>query len=209
MQFVAKLRVEAKEMTPLSLEEIPQVLDLANGTEYYSIILTAIHTGMRRNELLGLRWKDVNLDEAVIYLSRSIYRTKGGVTEYQTTKTKSGSRPIDLTPPSVIHLRTLWGKQKIDALLYGYEVTEDSPVFIRTKGEPLLPYAVTHGFKGIVKKLGLDDVRFHDLRHTHATVMLLQFYCNNLPTDILVGLHGDLDLTWIHLACLVCTSSNP
>jgi integrase len=174
IQLVAKPRVEAKEMNLLSLEEIPQVLDLAKDTEYYSIILTAIHTGMRRNELLGLRWKDVNLDEVVIYLSRSIYRSKGGVTEDQAPKTKSGRRAIDLTPPSVIHLRELWDKQKMDAFFHGYKVTEDGPVFIRTTGDPLLPTTVTLGFKKIVRKLGLDDVRFHDLRHTHATIMLLQ-----------------------------------
>ena len=62
----------------------------------------------------------------------------------------------------------------MDAFFHGYKVTEDSPVFIRTTGEPLLPYAVTHGFKGIVKKLGLDDVRFHDLRHTTASLMIAQ-----------------------------------
>jgi len=174
MQFVAKLRVEAKEVNPLSLEEIPQVLEVAKGTEYYSIIHTALHTGMRRNELLGLRWKDINLEEAVLHLSRSIYRAKGGVTEHQTTKTKSGNRPIDLTPSSAIVLRKQWELQKGEAILHGYKMTGNSPVFIRTTGEPLLPYAVTHGFKQIVRKLGLDDVRFHDLRHTHATIMLLQ-----------------------------------
>ena len=174
MQFINKPRVEAKEMNPLSLEEIPQVLDLAKDTEYYSIIHTAIHTGMRRNELLGLRWKDINLDESILHLNRSIYRAKGGVTEHQTTKTKSGSRPIDLTPSSAIVLRKQWELQKGDALVYGYKVTEDSPVFIRTTGEPLLPSTVTFGFKKIVRKLGLGDVRFHDLRHTHATVLLLQ-----------------------------------
>ena len=71
-------------------------------------------------------------------------------------------------------LRELKEKQKMNGLFYGYKVTENSPVFIRTTGEPLLPTTVTHGFKKIVRKLGLDDVRFHDLRHTHATVMLLQ-----------------------------------
>jgi integrase len=102
---------------------------------------------MRRNELLGLRWKDVNLNEAVIYLSRSIYRAKGGVTEYQTTKTKSERRPIDLTPPSVIDLKEQWEFQKGDALYYGYRVTEDSPVFIRRTGEPLLPSTVILGLR--------------------------------------------------------------
>ena len=91
----------------------------------------------------------------------------------RTTKSKAGSRPINLTPSSAIVLREQWELQSGDALVYGYKVTEDSPVFIRTTGEPLLPSTVTFGFKKIVRKLGLDQ-RFHDLRHTHATVMLLQ-----------------------------------
>ena len=93
---------------------------------------------------------------------------------YLPPKTKAGRRLIDLTPSSAILLRELKEKQKMDAIFYGYKVTEDSPVFIRRTGEPLLPTTVTLGFKKIVRKLGLDDVRFHDLRHTHATVMLLQ-----------------------------------
>ena len=120
------------------------------------------------------------LDEAILHLSRSIHR-KGGITTYQTTKTKSGSRPIDLTPSSALFLREQWELQKEQAKQYAYKVTGESPVFIRTTnngkpvpGVPLLPNSVTHDFKKIVKQLGLDDVRFHDLRHTHATVMLLQ-----------------------------------
>ena len=185
IRFVTKPKVETIEIRPLSSEqewdqekqrwasEIDRVLEVAEGTEYYSFIHTALHTGMRRNELLGLWWKDINLDEAVLHLNRSIHRT-GGKTLYQPPKTKAGRRAIDLTPSSAIMLRELKEKQKMNGLFYGYKVTENSPVFIRTTGEPLLPTTVTHGFKKIVRKLGLDSVRFHDLRHTHATVMLLQ-----------------------------------
>jgi integrase len=185
IQFVTKPRVEPTEIRPLSSKkewdekeersasEIDRVLEEAEGTEYYSVIHTALHTGMRRNELLGLWWKDINLDEAVLHLNRSIHRT-GGKTLYQPPKTKSGRRAIDLTPSSAIMLRELKEKQKMSGLFYGYKIAENSPVFIRTTGEPLLPTTVTHGFKKIVRKLGLDRLRFHDLRHTHATVMLLQ-----------------------------------
>jgi len=62
----------------------------------------------------------------------------------------------------------------MDAIFYGYKVTENSPVFIRTTGEPLLPDSTTHAFKKLVMSIGIDDVWFHDLRHTHATVMLIQ-----------------------------------
>ena len=185
IRFVIKPRVQTKEIRPLSsmkewdhekerwTSEIDRVLEAAKATEYYSVIHTALHTGMRRNELLGLCWKDINLDEAVINLSRSIHR-KGGVTMYLPPKTKAGRRSIDLTPSSAILLRELKEKQKMDAIFYGYKVTENSPVFIRTTGEPLLPDSTTHAFKKLVMSIGIDDVWFHDLRHTRATVMLLQ-----------------------------------
>ena len=62
----------------------------------------------------------------------------------------------------------------MNGFFYGYKVTENSPVFIRTTGEPLLPDSTTHAFKKLVISIGIDDVWFHDLRHTHATVMLIQ-----------------------------------
>ena len=185
MQFVAKPRVEDPEIRPLSSEqewdqekqqwvsEIDRFIEVSWETEYYSINHTALHTGMRRNELLGLSWKDINLDEAVLHLNRSIHRT-GGKTLYQPPKTKAGRRAIDLTPSSATLLRELKDKQKLDALFYGYTVTENSPVFIRTTGEPLLPDSTTHAFKKLVISIGIDDVWFHDLRHTHATVVLIQ-----------------------------------
>jgi len=180
MQFVAKPKIETKEIRPLSSEkddtgssEIDRVLEVAKDTEYLPIIHTALHTGMRRNELLGLRWKDINLDEAILHLSRSIHRS-GQVTTYHSPKTKSGSRPIDLTPSSALFLRKQWELQKGDGLIYNYKVTKESPVFIRRTGEPLLPETVTHAFKKLVTSIGIADVWFHDLRHTHATVMLLQ-----------------------------------
>ena len=185
MQFVNKPKVETKEIRPLSsirewdreekrlVSEIDRVLEVAKDTEYHAIIHTALHTGMRRNELLGLRWKDINTDESILHLNRSIHR-KGGVTTYQSTKTKAGSRPIDLTPDSKLFLRKQWDLQRGDALIHGFKVTRESPVFIRTTGEPLLPDTVSHAFKKLVTSIGLADVWFHDLRHTHATVMLLQ-----------------------------------
>lgn len=176
LQFVTKPKVEVKERLTLTVEEMDRVLALAKDIEkyrdYHSIILTAFHTGMRRNELLGLRWKDIDEDMAILYLSRSIYRAKGGVTETHPTKTKSGARSVDMPPDLAIHLREQRAVQEKNAKYFRYTVTEESPVFIRRTGEPLLPAAVTHVFKRIARKLGFDAMTFHSLRHTHATHML-------------------------------------
>ena len=174
IKFVTKPRNQAKEMHILSNVEMEQVLEAARAGEYYTVIVTALHTGMRLTELLGLRWKDINIEEAVLHVSNTIYVGTGGKIIDQTPKTKSSRRSIDMTPSLAIHLRKEWEKQVANGLLHGYQVTGDSPVMIRTTGKRLLPRSTSGGFKKIVTKLGLDAVRFHDLRHSHATMMLIQ-----------------------------------
>jgi integrase len=173
-QVVAPPKAQAKEKRLLDLEEINNLLAVAGDTEYYGIIHTALHTGLRRNELLALRWKDIDMDEAVIFLSRSLFRDKGGVTLYHPPKTAKGRRSVDLTPSSAILLRQLRQQQELDGLLYGYEVNEESSVFRYRTGTPMLPDAVSHAFKRIAERVGLHGYHFHNNRDTHATLLLRQ-----------------------------------
>jgi integrase len=172
--FVTTPRIQKKEINPLGPDEIQWLLHEAKGTQYYSLIFTAIHTGMRRNELLGLLWKDIDLDLADIYLNRSIFRSNGE-TLVQATKTKSSRRTIALSPQAVLFLRAELHTQIDNGLFYGYKVNQDCPVFRTTyTGEALLPQTVTHGFKKIANRAGLKMTKFHDLRHTHAVMLLKQ-----------------------------------
>ena len=171
--FVTTPKIEKKEIMPLDDEEIQTLLNEAEGSPYHSIIFTALQTGMRRNELLGLQWKDIDLDLATIYLNRSVYRG-GGETVVQTTKTKSGRRTIALSPQAVLFLRSELGNQIENGMFHGYNVDGDSPVFRNTHtGEALLPNTITHEYAKIAKRIGLNT-KFHDLRHTHATMLLKQ-----------------------------------
>ena len=171
--FVTTPKIEKKEIMPLDDEEIQTLLNEAEGSPYHSIIFTALQTGMRRNELLGLQWKDIDLDLATIYLNRSVYRG-GGETVVQTTKTKSGRRTIALSPQAVLFLRSELGNQIENGMFHGYQVDGESPVFSNTHtGAALLPNTVTHEYAKIAKRIALNT-KFHDLRHTHATMLLKQ-----------------------------------
>ena len=82
-------------------QTIHRLLEVAKDTEYYEALHIAFYSGLRRGELLALRWRDVDLDMATASVSRSVYRAKGGQSLYQDTKTPKGRRLIDLPPESV------------------------------------------------------------------------------------------------------------
>ena len=97
-QAVSAPRPEAKELHPPDAQAINLLLETAKETEYYSLLHTAFYTGLRRNEALALRWRDVDLDEGSISVSRSLYQARGGVSIYQAPKTTKGRRLVSLTP---------------------------------------------------------------------------------------------------------------
>ena len=81
-------------------------------TEYYEAVHTAFYTGLRRGELLALKWGDVDLDMATLSVNRSVYRAMGGQSIYQDPKTVKGRRLIALTPSSALLLRSLWDRRR-------------------------------------------------------------------------------------------------
>jgi integrase len=177
LAYVPKPKPEEPTARAFSQEEATAILNTAksefNG-EYYPVIHTALHTGARRNELLALTWRDIDIDLGTIHITKSIDRRNGKTTIHKTKTNKV--RLVTLPPSSGILLRELHGKQRMNGIFYGYKVTENSPVFIRTTGEPLLPRAVTNGFKKIAERAGYSEMKYHlhESRHTHATIMLEQ-----------------------------------
>ena len=134
-------------------------------SQYLPIISTAFQTGMRRSELCALRWGDVDLDLAVLYVNRTFAKAKnGGLTE-KAPKTKSGKRKIDLSPQFAIFLRNYLESH------HG-EITPDQRVFRYTNGKQIKPDRVTHVFKMIALALDMPDIHFHNTRHSHAGMLL-------------------------------------
>jgi len=163
----------AKDIHPLDLQEIDEVLEQAKLTPYYPVIHTALQTGARRNELLALDWRDIDLNRSVIHISKSLHVGKGGLIMMNPPKTKNGKRSVALSPEAVISLRTELQNQIDNGLYHGFKVSDNTPVFINAFGDRILPNSLTHGFKKIIRKLNLNDsIDFHDTRHTHATLLL-------------------------------------
>ena len=173
-QAVSAPRPEAKELHVPDAQAIRRPLETAKDTEYYELLHTTFCTGLRRNEALALRWRDVDLNEGHISVGRSLYRAKGGRSTYQAPKTAKGRRLVVLTPTSIVTLRALRERQQTDSLIQSYIVNDDSLVFPYRNGNPMLPSTVSIAFKRLVHRAGLEGYHFHHTRHAHATLMLRQ-----------------------------------
>ena len=161
------------ELRTLSPEQVHRLLEVAEGSEYKPIIHLALLTGLRRSELLGLTWSSVDLLGASLQVTQSLHWVRDRQ-EFVTEAPKSarGKRNIALSPEATALLRTHMEDETAKALLFGRTLTDEDYVFTRVDGFPRQPDSVTHGFLAIARKTGLQRVRFHDLRHTHASLML-------------------------------------
>ncbi|MCD9625623.1 tyrosine-type recombinase/integrase [Rhabdothermincola salaria] len=146
---------------------LAEIEDHPLGTAFH----LAAHTGMRRGEVLGLQWSDVDLDAARLSVHQAVtnvaYEKRLG-----DVKTETGRRMVDLDARTVDVLRA-WRKTQIaEHQLTGRRWSEDGFVFARPDGEPIHPDYVSQCFERHLAKSSLPRIRLHDLRHTHATILL-------------------------------------
>ena len=165
-------RPSRKEVIILPPSEIDRLIDAFEGTDYYALVYTALYTGMRRGELLGLRWCDVDLPLATISVTQSLQRLYGGEFSVREPKSAHSRRLIPMPPSLAILLRSHKEHEEQQKELLGITVAPTDLVFAHLDGSPLDPSTVSHTFAQIVTESGLKNVRFHDLRHAHASLML-------------------------------------
>jgi integrase len=162
----------AKEMVALSADETGRLLDAAAEDRLEALYKLAVHTGMRQGEMLALRWQDVDLENAVVSVRRTLTRSGGKVT-FGEPKTKKSRRSIRLTPQATEALRAHLERQLRDMEILGDRYRDQGLVFTTDTGAPINPSNLRQrSFAPLLKSAGLPHMRFHDLRHTCATLLL-------------------------------------
>jgi len=154
-------RLQKREITPLNVEEVNRLFRAIEGHPLEALFVLAVTTGLRRGEMLGLYWNDIDLDQGILQVKRSLALTKGGPV-FNPPKTNKGKRSVRLS------------RICIKALIKHKSLQENNVlVFPNHEGEPRRSNNVLNStFNRIKKKGNLPDIRFHDLRHTCATLLL-------------------------------------
>lgn len=167
-------RAERKEAHYLDEKQAARMIELlgAEPMQFRTMILLLVNTGLRRSELCGLEWKDLNLDKAVLQVRRnSLYLPGRGIYD-DTPKTASSRRVIKLPSNCVPMLREYRAWQGKERLRMGDQWQEHDRLFTQWNGEPIHPDTVTSWFSGFVKKNNLPPETVHSLRHTNATLLI-------------------------------------
>jgi len=163
---IKKLAVEKKKMSALTIDELQKLLNVCQNynKDFYPMLLTATSTGMRRGELLALKWCNIDLTNNKIRIEENLYGDK-----FVTPKTKTSKRTIIITPELTKTLKEWKLKSKSN---------KHDLVFANDIGEPMdARNMVRREFDTLVKFTGLSKMRWHDLRHTYASILIAK----NIP----------------------------
>jgi len=166
-------KIERKPVKPLSPEEAQRLLLAAKGHYLEALLSVAVALGMRRGEVLGLSWSDIDLESGQIRVNKSLQRVERKL-QLVNPKTNQSRRVIALPDVVVRALKRHKARQLEQRLAAGANWVEAGLVFTTRKGTPLEPRNVVRDFKHLLKRADLPETRFHDLRHTAASLLLAQ-----------------------------------
>jgi integrase len=164
---------QRREMRALDEHQALALIEHARETRLYVPVLLATLTGMRRGEILAVRWSDVDLEASTLTVRRSLEETRAGL-RFKEPKSRSAIRTLDLPPLLVDALRSHRAQQAKQRLALGRVWHDEQLVCPAADGSPWRPNSLTPAFRMLIRRLDLPCVRFHDLRHTHASLLLRQ-----------------------------------
>lgn len=161
---------DKEELTVWNEQEVQLFLKVAQESRYSVAFHMALVTGMRQGELLGLRWKDVDLEKGHLTISQTL--SHDGKTFLLGGKTKSSLRKILLPASTIAKLKKHRAVVLKEKLSQGEEYHDNDLVMCTPSGTPINPANVRRSLNDLIKKAAVPKIRFHDLRHTHATLLL-------------------------------------
>jgi len=163
-------RPKKKEINPLSPEQSRMFLEAIRDDPLEALYVLAIHRGLRQGELLGLKWDDVDLEAGTLQVRRTLSLTRDGHVMEQPKNGKG--RSVELTQSAAYALRSHLQRQLKEIEALGDEYHDQGLIFPGEKGQPMRPWTLTRKLQRILERVGLPHIRFHDLRHTCATLLL-------------------------------------
>lgn len=169
---VSPPRPERPDISAPEAEAVGRLLRAAEGTAFHIPLVLAATTGMRRGEVLGLRWADLDLDAGLARVTTSLQRVEGEL-RFVEPKTDRARRTVALAPGTVALLRRHRKDQAERRLLLGAAWSDHGLVVDRGDGRPMAPDHFSHAFKRFAARAGLAGVSLHGLRHGYATVLLV------------------------------------
>jgi len=163
-------RIERRDMKVWDVETISTALELVRPWRVHIPVVLAALCGLRRGEIAAMKWRNVDLDRAQLSIVESAEQTKAGV-RYKSPKNGKG-RTVALPAIVVSELRAHRLRQAQDLLQLGVRLNDETFICAREDGEALQPNSIGHAWDRFLASTELPRIRFHDLRHSHATIML-------------------------------------
>lgn len=173
-------------------EEIKQLIDCTEDDPLHMVIILAAYYGLRRSEVAGLKWSAIDLVNGTISIKHKILQTKNGIQGYDVMKTKSSYRTLPLIPFIREELEKEREKQAEMKRVMGRNYCQkyEEYICVDAVGEIIKPNYITDHFKIILKQNGLREIRFHDLRHSCASLQL----ANGIPMKLIQEWLGHSDM---------------
>lgn len=170
-ELVTLPRKKRYEAQILTLEQAQKLLEAARGSRLEALLIVALTTGMRRGELLALRWDDVDFENGLLYVRHTMNHITGLGYVVGEPKSWAGRRTIVLSEVTIKALRVHREQQEQSRALAGEKWLDQGIVFCNTVGNFLNPSNMLVTFRQLLHDAGLPKVRFHDLRHSAATIL--------------------------------------
>lgn len=167
-------RPERFEIPAIEPEQVRALFSAADSTPYGTLVNVAVLTGLRLSELLGLRWQDTNLESRTLFVRQTCqWHSRDGFM-FRQPKSYRSIRPVSIAPTTAERLRQHRVAQLEQRLAAGSVYQDNELVFSDAIGRPIHPSTLRLAWKRITRTAGLPRLRFHDLRHASATLMLQQ-----------------------------------
>jgi integrase len=182
--------VDRVEVQPWSTEEASRFLAATVDHRLHALFAVGVALGLRKGELLALRWDDVDLDDGVLHVRQNVQRLPEMGLVFGPPKSNKSRRTIPLPTASARVLRTHRANQAAEALALGQSWVDSGLVFTSTVGTVIEPRNLNRFFDELITKAAVRRIRFHDLRHTCASLLLVQ----NVPARVVMEILGHSQL---------------